>query len=1075
MQCTRKAGCKCEECVVAFSMFTASDLTAIASSSVNFDEEVEENKSSKVSQDFLSPKTKKKEPPQENNNMVSESSGKEDSVPLSGAQNKDEGEFENLSYEDLLSHSVWKARRHGYEKLLSSLGEAKVEEIRSVLSLNALAKISAEKSAAAYDPALKLVAAYCLDEKSIFRKFSTFLKDEENSKQLSSFVQGIVQKGFTGRTSTTNLAFEVFTNLASLHPDLFQFLLMEFKEMQVHPKCRALKAQENIIICSSQICSTLGVLTSSLTVLKDILVHGLSSKLVKVRTSSFNFSKNVQSFLGAQPTFLHLLSAELKNQTLKKEVSLALEKVQEETKQTGCKEAKKAFLLISKEEDNRDPGATLTAVSDDCLYDSLPEKAVIAKIYKQLDFEKKIKAAKWSERKSVLEEAKVLLLGGTDAPLIKLKRDDEYMPLFSLLKGIIVRDANMNVLVSAIGLVTLFIHGLRSGFKRYWLMFSELIFEKLKEKSKPMIMATTKILQVFRKYLFDLADSKFWKPLASILSTRGKNITALQKTRVLDFFLLSVLDQEYYLQDLAISETSEAIETLLNGLEKCLEDADQKNRKLAAKNLEKWLKLASDAGAQYQVRMIIEVQTKNPKTFKGIKSIGASKKRNSVSNVRSGSQPRSPIKKASNAPIPPSTIKRPKKNPRKRVSNVGHSSKVENTLNRRSLEPSSEEKLSLKEIIEKMSNDETQMSWRTRLAALETLVTLLMEQPKTFHSYNQAVTSLTRVLCNRLHESNKQLVLKGLIALQKIFQLLQVSDKFFFFRDIERPMLKLLQDSRKAVQSQLYQLLTSLVTFNSSVECELTVETSKLILEKLIFYVGVYDVTLREHYLHFLNEIIQRHHHFLQDIVVNHEVFLGIRTALCSKNNGTRRQGAELLGNLSLCIGQPSVIESMNIILRDEKPMIRSSMEASMKSIFGDFRNTGQRKTRLSSPRLSSSSLKVPVELEAGTPEPTTPPFKKHSIQSPEFESLDIDYPKTPVPYSSLKELPEQNAVKYDLDTLKNKLEELRIAYSKLGLEINVTPSQDKQGKSLKERFMNIKEQYSRSKLDSLFHESSLN
>ncbi|KAF2860684.1 ARM repeat-containing protein [Piedraia hortae CBS 480.64] len=370
-----------------------------------------------------------------------------------------EEEWENLPLSEKFQHKNWKVRKQGYEAATQQFKEAKPEAavVREFVADSAVWKgVVTDSNVAAQQEGLSAYNAF-------LEKAST----EGARKTRSQTVQGVVEKGLTGRPAAKAAAQETLLLLIELdRPDPVVeelFPLLAHKQ----PKIIATTLAALTAIVHAYGCRTI----EPKAILKTLpKAFGHADK--NVRAEASNLAVEMYRWLraGMKPFFWDELKEVQQKDLDKLFEPISQEPTPEATRlllsQQAVKEQAEAVAAEKAEEEAE--AEEEEAAGFDLAIDVLP------KIPK--DFQERLASAKWKDRKEVLDETMEII----NIPSIVDGRFDDIVK--SLAKC--MKDANIMVVIVAANCVECLAKGLKKAFARYRSTILAPMLERFKEKKQ---------------------------------------------------------------------------------------------------------------------------------------------------------------------------------------------------------------------------------------------------------------------------------------------------------------------------------------------------------------------------------------------------------------------------------------------------------------------------------------------------------------------------------------------------------------------------------------------------------------
>eukprot|EP00516_Mucochytrium_quahogii_P003962 CAMPEP_0203757462 /NCGR_PEP_ID=MMETSP0098-20131031/10516_1 /ASSEMBLY_ACC=CAM_ASM_000208 /TAXON_ID=96639 /ORGANISM=" , Strain NY0313808BC1" /LENGTH=2168 /DNA_ID=CAMNT_0050649675 /DNA_START=353 /DNA_END=6856 /DNA_ORIENTATION=- len=532
-------------------MFSAKDLMNVTSTGDRFAEDGENNAVKVV---------EKADKPVANENVMTGTNNavaSDNVVPVQVPPGGEEEEtFEGLSNEELLGHSNWKARKIGYTKV------APLIKSKEFGSLDVFRGCLKEGSMGAMDTALDCCRAYV----------ENMYDGSDDGELIQESIPLLLKKALVGRPSTKTRGVELVldfmqvnsktcldTTLAALLPGLNE---------------RNPKVGVATVTCYREAAKAFGGRRLPLAHVQDCIVKGLAVKspLVKKEAKALAVDINVW-YKGA---FKDIVIQVVDSAALKKDLEKTMEDAVENKQNAEVPTATRVFRGEDESSQTSDAGEPAGGEVD--MFDALPEKAILNKL-QGIGFEKRIKEAKWVERKNAV--ADVVKLCGNPPKLAK----GDYTDLVRTLRSLIQKDSNQAVVVQCIQLLGVLGAGLRSDFLSHAKICSSPLLFKYRDKKMPLISAVDTALDCFAKHCFDLTDEKIIHVIQENLSSGGDSgkvkSTPLQRTHIYSWISRSCLEGLCWKRKDHASEFSQLLQSVVDGVT----DADPAVRDICVKCL----------------------------------------------------------------------------------------------------------------------------------------------------------------------------------------------------------------------------------------------------------------------------------------------------------------------------------------------------------------------------------------------------------------------------------------------------------------------------------------------------------
>jgi len=634
--------CRCPDCAAAMGMFSAKDLVDVASSKVSWEEgqQVEGNNATddKKTQVATSPAPTKKEEkpaPKVESPAAAPTATSEPTAPAAPQATPPTGnDGEPATFEGKLASANWKFRKVAYEELLEALRNKKASSAfnfdwgASNSRGGTIKKILSEKSPAGLDSALQALEGVAMN---------LSLGSEENEILFGKNLLTMAKKAFGGRPKTQKIAEALLLSFVEIGKadsvvDLLKKLAKERSPKIKTAAVSALKAA----------CAAFGASLFDLGACSEIIVEALSHKVAGVRSSGNGLMVEMSRW-GLGDALKVLVFAKLESDTLKADIEKAV---------AECGDAAPEATRHVRGTEPASSGSAKPSVASsakaakvdasELLYQHAQESSILDKLDK-MKFEKRIKAPKWMERRSAIQDV-------AKACGSKLASGD-YHSLTSTLKSVIANDSNQSVRVAAVQLFGTLASCLREHFKEYARSLLKCVLSRYKEKAMAVVKSANATLTAFFKYSLRVLDASITDILVALL--KSSKATPLEISGMLSW--LSEFAEGNKENFLASTSGAKALTECAVGL---LEGANAGMRSASAKLL---FCIREYCSADKSISAVFEdLERTKPKQFKKIESAGgASSEKKTRSAV--GRKPRkaAPAKKAGSQKRPSPGSKMP--------------------------------------------------------------------------------------------------------------------------------------------------------------------------------------------------------------------------------------------------------------------------------------------------------------------------------------------------------------------------------------------------------------------------------
>lgn len=381
----------------------------------------------------------------------------------------DEDDWQKLTIEDKVVHKVWKARLAGYEeaaKRFRLIDDEKSPEYNNFLGL--IKKFVIDSNAVAQEKGLTAVLSYVENAACA-------------TKCCGDVISGIVTKVLNARPKTKQLGIDI----------CLMYIELEKQDIVIEELTNGFgnKQPKIIAACIQTVCQALREFGGKVIMMKGLvkqipILLGHSDKTVRAEAKqlAIEIYKWIRDAIKPQlqnikPVQLKELEDEWAN------VDPAPPKPTRFTKSEQAKIAAAPPPVETTDGDNEESDSAVGAGGPAVVvdpYDLFDPVEILSKLPK--DFYEQVESKKWQERKEALEALDKL----TSNPKLE---PGQYGEVCAVLKKIITKDSNINVVALAAKCVTGLANGLRKKFQTYSGLLISAIFGKFKEKKLNVVIA----------------------------------------------------------------------------------------------------------------------------------------------------------------------------------------------------------------------------------------------------------------------------------------------------------------------------------------------------------------------------------------------------------------------------------------------------------------------------------------------------------------------------------------------------------------------------------------------------------
>ena len=345
--------------------------------------------------------------------------------------------------------SNWKFRKLAYDELRAAANSTTPDG--ELPKLNGSKEAVLQRSKRFWAKSLLLALDFAIDAIEAVCLNTTLAPDEIEG--LRKTMVAFAKKAFSGRPKTQKKMESAFLALVEIG-----FASQVTSMLKTLSKERSPKLKTAIVSCLKAGCSQFGAHLFDLGASVEIILQALGNRTASLRTAGSSLMLEIHRWI-KNDALKALVFAKLDSDTQKADIEKALAECDDAAPEPTrfVRGAEKSAKNVSSAENSKAGASKVNAA--DLLFEHAEECSILDKLDK-LKFEKRIKAAKWSERRGVVQE--IIAACGTPP---KLQRGD-YHGIISTLKGVVSKDSNQAVRVAIIQLFGTLASGLRGSFKR---------------------------------------------------------------------------------------------------------------------------------------------------------------------------------------------------------------------------------------------------------------------------------------------------------------------------------------------------------------------------------------------------------------------------------------------------------------------------------------------------------------------------------------------------------------------------------------------------------------------------------
>lgn len=397
-------------------------------------------------------------------------------------------EYKSLPIESLLTHKLWKARQHGYEQL-KTLAEADLSDSNVQTVVNnpeMLKKIVADANVIAQESGIDLLVV-------------VLQKSDPNlcTNTRDSVVPALVEKGITSSRANAK---------ANATESLLIYIQKDTPEKIIELMIPSLNAKS-----PKQVVATIKAIDE---IYKSFGCSAVSPKLIlesvckmfahsdkNVRAEATKLAVTIRSYIG--DAFDTVVFPKIKPIQQKDLTALFVKIDQKPTPTRKLYEEEQRMLEMAGSNGDDVEMTDIIYTSKEDLkidpYDLETPVDVLSKIPSNLS--ERLSSSIWKDRVEVLEEITKIF------KVVRIEHDD--FSYFISLMATCLKDANLQVVTLACGILTDLANGLKTNFGKYVSTLVNPLLERTKEKKKSVVDALNTVLDLCFKYgLFnDIIDS----------------------------------------------------------------------------------------------------------------------------------------------------------------------------------------------------------------------------------------------------------------------------------------------------------------------------------------------------------------------------------------------------------------------------------------------------------------------------------------------------------------------------------------------------------------------------------------